>query len=505
MKIRGHWLNRFLMQLTFVGAISHMQTSSHSVMANDSTAHLRVEISPSLPLDPLAIQTMADYDLTLCLYRTWFEYDEGRKAMPGIVSAWQFDDAGGKYIFTIAPQTKWSDGSPLTSDQLISNLKRAVYVKKDSFGGAISEIVAIEKAKVLSSTKFELPTRNGKPSESFFQRMGSIFLAPIHPSDFDSNFAIKGNQLSSGPYKIESITPTQLSLAINTNDGLAPKERVSIIAMKRDSVTQLNDFILGKSWANILQTATLMPLSLATQVQAKKLPYWTRGIDRVSRLKPLGTGAKLEERRHFLVEFGKVWRTLDLGVLSFNAKRALSLQPLGYPLFNELDYGRARATNGKLLKSIKIVVRHGPQFEVQRPLIEKAAQALGVKVQWVSVKTYAESSAAEKADPEIGFNLISFGVADPEPATWMGLVLDETGFFSDVEKQDVIEFKKMAAIADKAKEIAEFKKLLEKMAYRGSYLPLLHFSTLSIGQVGINFNGIKELDETVDYSKLIVR
>lgn len=98
---------------------------------------------------------------------------------------------------------------------------------------------------------------------------------------------------------------------------------------------------------------------------------------------------------------------------------------------------------------------------------------------------------------------MSFGVADPEPATWMGLVFSDNNFIS-FDESDKQEFKRVAALASKEQEVAGFKALLKSLALRGAYFPLFHFSTLAIGQKNLNFSQIKELDETVNFAKVIV-
>jgi hypothetical protein len=123
-------------------------------------------------------------------------------------------------------------------------------------------------------------------------------------------------------------------------------------------------------------------------------------------------------------------------------------------------------------------------------------------VDWKAVEVtqfYREFSTAHDTD----FLLINFGVADPEPTTWMGLLFSENNFIS-FEEQDRVEFQKISASKSKEAEVAAYKKLLERIALRGGFLPLFHFSTLSIGQRNMNFKAIRELDETVNFSKVIL-
>ena len=85
----------------------------------------------------------------------------------------------------------------------------------------------------------------------------------------------------------------------------------------------------------------------------------------------------------------------------------------------------------------------------------------------------------------------------------MGLIFSENNFIS-FDQTDKDEFKRVAALPSKAEEVMGFKALLKSLALRGAYLPLLHFSTLSIGHKNLNFDNIKELDETVNLGKVIL-
>lgn len=476
-----------------------MTMSNPPVSAGQIKTPIRVEINPKLPLDPLNIQTMSDYDLALCLYRTWFEFDAGRKAIPGIVESWAFDGKTGKYSFSISSRAKWSDGTDISSEHLIQNLHRAKDLKS-SFGEAISGIVDLGSAKVLSAKKFEIQTKNKQPSESLFQRLGSIFLAPIHPSDWNASSTVTGNNRVSGPYAVSKIAAAGLELVRNENDFLGSPQRVEKIEIRLNSETDLTSFLEGRSWATVMQTSSLLPFEAAEKLTALKLPYWTRGHDRASVLYPVGAdAAQVQENRKILQAFGAKWHEKSKTKLPLNVAVARSLQPVGYPLRVELEFKPAQP---KEKKTVRILARKSIQSDSQRPKIDEAFQKLGMAASWVFVASFQELLAARKSGKH-DFALMNVGVADPEPTTWMGLIIKEDSMFADVEKGDIADFKAAARATSKTQEVELLRALLKRMGERGSYLPLFHYSTLSIGRPGLSFENVGELDETVDYSKLI--
>lgn len=465
---------------------------------------INVDLAPALPLDPLKVVTMADYDVQLCLYRTWFDYDSSRKARPGLIDKWTFDSTRGTYNFEIAANSKWSDGSPIEPKHLIANLRRAVSLKT-TYGEAIGSIIRMDTIRILSQNSFEIEMRDHQPSENFFQRMGSVFLSPIHPSDWSDDLILKQNTKTSAGYVIEKIEDSGMRLVKNEFYTRDFEHRASAINIRFNPTTKLEEFVTGKAWATVMQTATLMPLPLARAIKEKHLPFWTRGYDRVSLLKPLGKGKLLTERRKFVEAFGAKWVKKDPGALPLNSAKAMSLQPRGYPLFEEFSGYQlcSVSTACNFEKVITVIVRDNPQSDFQIPLFVEVFKDLGVELKVVKASSYWDLVKQVKADPGIDLELVSFGVADPEPATWMGLVMNESSLFVDVEPTDLRTFKQLTAEQNKDREVAGFRSLLTSIAQRGSYVPLFHFSSLSLGQPGISFKNIGELDETVTYSKII--
>lgn len=466
---------------------------------------LQVSSTPKLPLDPSKIQTMADYDLALSLYRTWFNYDSSGKASPGIIASWKFISKSGSYNFTIAEGTQWSDGSRLTSDHLIKNLERIIR-SNTSYGIAIESIIDVNKIDKIDINNFSIAIKNREPSEAFFQRMGSIFLAVTHPKDWNAEGNLTNNNITIGPYKILEKNSTDMILDRNKYDKLANDKRIDKIHFKLGRpATNLNDFLENKTFENITQTYTLIPNELYNKIISLKLPFWTRAYDRVSYIAPIKPYAKNSQKlRNFLKALGNKFHeeNNDLDIPKA-AKKALSLQPKGYPLNDQLNYEQNIQS---LPNEVSILAIEGHQYEIQKKVIEKLAKKLKaeVKIKWTTKKTTASFLEELKDNSVFDLKILSFGVADPEASTWLSLVLNKENPFVEISPVDMIEFEKILnSHSGNQKEVLDLKKLLTKIGERGSYLPLFHFSTMSLAQPGISFENINELDETVDYSKLI--
>lgn len=467
---------------------------------------LKIRLGYVLPVDPSLVQTMADYDLSLVLSRTWFDYDESRRAIPGLIQSWDFDAKKGGYNFKIHPNAKWSDGKSLTATELYLNLKRGVENPKSTYGVGMRGIIDLSTFYKKNDSEFFIGTVSKKPTEAFFQRMGSIFWAVVAPEDFASNMfeRVKANSRSLGPYVIKSIAADQICLEKNKNFvGDLKQAAVKVYIKNVTSKFDLNDFLDNKTWENYAQVDTLIDAKLGVKLQEKKLPIWTRGSDRMSILRPHGDGELLKKRQILGLMIAKSFHSRK-AVLNLNVTKALSMQPLGYPLHVNFDYNKITSDSSVPLKKIRILSYESSFHEFHKNALEPIFKELNVSVEWDvrSRAEYLDLVSNEKESPH-DFELSGFGVADPEPSTWLGLVFGSN--FIKFSEADRNEFKKIAEHKAEGDEVVGFKSLLTKIQSDGGFVPLFFYSTLSIGKPPMSFSNIRELDETVDYSKIIFK
>ena len=456
---------------------------------------LQVRRAYTLPVDPLHIRMMPDYDLSLLMFRTWFNYDEGRSAQPGLIKSWRFEPATGTYFFTIDPAAKWSNGKQITSDELFQNIRRAIDAKT-SYGLTFNSIVNLSSFEKLGANQFSLQMKDKKPSAALFQRLGSIFLAVTSPLDFSNipSQRLKSNTVSAGPFVIDQSSEEEITFIPNThfNEGRSSGP-TKIIVRKPEPEFDLMKFLDGKTWENLTQLTTIIPPEAAKKIFADKIPYWTRGHDRVSLLKPLGHGRELKNRRAILREVAAEFANLSLPPSDLKVMKARSLQPPGYPLVQDLVFPKSDL-NLKHDGPIKILRPNNYYGEFHEKTLAPIFKKLGLNVEWKSVAQRDFVKATDE-DTSLDFVLINFGVADPEPTTWVSLIFEQS--FVSFDKKDEVAFKEAAALNSPTKEIKKYKAILKDIAGRGGYLPLFHFSTLAIARKGISFKDLHELDGLV--------
>lgn len=458
---------------------------------------LKFQNSFSLPLDPIKLKTMAEYNFALLNNRNWFEYEGGTKVIPSIIESWNFDKKTGEYLFTISPSAKWSDGSAITPDQLHFNLIRAIRFKS-SYGKAISSIMDLGSFKVRSRSSFTLSTKNKKPSENFFERMGTVFLSIVHPKDVDPlTLKVKASTLSSGPYVITALNGSTLSLSPNLYYPQIKNAPQEIQLDLNPPPFDIERFLLGKSWENIAQLSSFVPKDWEEKIKQKHLPYWTRSHDRVSLLRP-GFGKKLARGKKIIQAIQASFCEYPLTTkLPFNVTRAQSLQPAPYPLFHTpIKYGKKSFPKGE----IKILTSNSAAFSFHKEILDAHFKKINVSVTWDEVPflEYAKKLSNSKNHDII---LVSFGVADPEPATWVSLINDAK--FIHFSNEDITQFKKILNSTNNNLVAKKLRALLAKIMTEGGYVPIFYGSTLALAHKGISFENIRELDETINLSKII--
>lgn len=458
---------------------------------------LRIQNHVDLPFDPLQLKSMAEYNFALLATRNWFEYDEGRKPLPGIVESWIFQPDNGIYTFYISKMAKWSDGSQITASDLKFNLDRAVRLHT-SYGQSISALVDFSTYKEVSSLEFKIATKDKKPSTSFFERMGSVFLAIVSPSDVDlSTMKVKSNKQSAGPFVVQSSDDFATMMVPNRFFKNGKNTAGKILLGNKASTFEIDNFLEGKSWENLSQFTSFVPASWEEKIKKNKLPYWTRGHDRVSLFRP-GYGAKNERGRQIIKAINSVFCDYkEKNKLPFNVARSFSLQPESYPLHHEkLSCGSSKFPEGK----IKILAPEIPAFDFHKEVLSDFFKYKGIDAVWDTLafpKYVEELGKTENHD----IIFLNFGVADPEPATWMSLIRDAK--FVSLDEKDLKDFEFILKIDNKLESIVQFKNLLKEVLHKGGYAPLYYGSTLALGHKGLSFKQMSELDETINLSKVI--
>ncbi len=115
--------------------------------------------APSSPLDSVKMLDLAAYGVIAQCFE-YLAYTGGDlQLLPGLAEKWEPNDDGSEWTFTIRQGVMWQDGSPLTTDDVVSTMDRLVTAGNSALKGVIEKGSA--KATDASTVVFTLTGPNG--------------------------------------------------------------------------------------------------------------------------------------------------------------------------------------------------------------------------------------------------------------------------------------------------------------------------------------------------------
>jgi peptide/nickel transport system substrate-binding protein len=170
-----------------------------------------------------------------------------------LASRWDVSQDQRSYMFTIRPEARWSDGSPVTADDVVFSLR---IVQDPQFPGAVlssswKDIVATELDP--THVRFTLPGKNA----SFLATVSTLDIVPAHlligKSMADiAGPSFPGQVVGSGPYMLSQLLPDRVLLDRNPFawrkpwiDSIVlrsfPSESAALDALDRGQVDGVSD------------------------------------------------------------------------------------------------------------------------------------------------------------------------------------------------------------------------------------------------------------------------
>lgn len=108
-----------------------------------STQEFRIiATEPSAGLDPATAVTQASLRVMELLYDTLIDYDEDNTLVPMIAEKWEVSDDGLTYVFTIRENAAFSDGSAITTSDVVYSIERAI--NNEAMGSRLAGVDSVE-------------------------------------------------------------------------------------------------------------------------------------------------------------------------------------------------------------------------------------------------------------------------------------------------------------------------------------------------------------------------
>jgi oligopeptide transport system substrate-binding protein len=199
------------------------------------------------------------YDLNVGLTA----YDFKGALVPGLAESWTISEDGRTYTFTLREGLKWSDGSPLTADDVVWSFRRlltpATAARFASFFYAIENARAVvrgeqapEKLGVSSPDPHTVVFKLQFPAAYFLQNLASNPGAPVPRRAIEKHgrrWTRPGRLLSTGAFRLAEYVP-QSHITLEKNPHYFAADTVRLDGVKyfptQNLSTQFNRYLAGE-------------------------------------------------------------------------------------------------------------------------------------------------------------------------------------------------------------------------------------------------------------------
>lgn len=213
-----------------------------SVRAVDP-AEVRILVQEPSTFDPSAQADAATAAITAQLYETLTAYDASLNLQPALAGSWDVAEDGRRVVFHLRPELHFSDGSPLTAEDVVGSWLRIidpvspaplaalmidVRGARDYLAGRSTDPATVGLRASGSDVEVELE----RPGADFPAIVSAPIFAVVPPAawrDGEDAFGLK--KVVSGGYSIQAITAEEITLERNERywAGPAPIRTVRLI------------------------------------------------------------------------------------------------------------------------------------------------------------------------------------------------------------------------------------------------------------------------------------
>ena len=153
-------------------------TFAKRISSRNSNSYVEGRVGAISTLNPLfSNQNDIDKSIQELVFEKFIYIDSSGEILPGIASSWDIKDDGKVYEFDIKLDHIWSDGTPLTVDDIQFTFETAIELFStqgyDTVGSGIED-VSVEVVDN-DTVRFELPEIN-----ALFPELVSVYIVPKH-------------------------------------------------------------------------------------------------------------------------------------------------------------------------------------------------------------------------------------------------------------------------------------------------------------------------------------
>jgi peptide/nickel transport system substrate-binding protein len=173
------------------------------------------ETVPPQTFDPTQSSQIATMYAWQLVYNGLVRVDKQGQVQPDLALSWTMSPDGRSYDFTLRPNAKFSDGSPVTADDVVFSFQRLLSGGLPYAQARFPNLASVTRLDD-THARFTLT----KPDAGFLLNLGSPFLigSAVLSKNFLSSHSAKTDVLGAGPFKVVSYTPNN-ELVLQRNDN----------------------------------------------------------------------------------------------------------------------------------------------------------------------------------------------------------------------------------------------------------------------------------------------
>jgi oligopeptide transport system substrate-binding protein len=184
----------------------------------------RIVISGTSTFDPAAAGDSGSAEVDAQLFETLTAFDSGLTLRPALAASWQVLDGGRRVTFTLRDRLRFSDGTPLTSADVVRSWLRLLDPAHPSpLASLLDEVegAVAYRTGAGSASAVGFSTPDQRTVDVTFSRPQSDFPAIVSSPSFGivpdgvSDWNDPTHIPVSGGYSVTAVTPTEITLAAN--------------------------------------------------------------------------------------------------------------------------------------------------------------------------------------------------------------------------------------------------------------------------------------------------
>jgi len=193
--------------------------------------------------DPTGIVYVGDWDIFQNLYSTLVEMATAKAVKPALAERWTQSADGKRWVFYLRKNLHWSDGAPLTTEQVAASLNRTA---KGTIHTNLKSYV--ESIKALPDYQIEMILK--KTPSNFLTLLSFVDCSILHPDAYKGD-TFTWDAPNSGAFRVISYKDTEFELIANPYYWNNTSDRIQRVIVTKpplgDSSLRIAT-LLNKSW-----------------------------------------------------------------------------------------------------------------------------------------------------------------------------------------------------------------------------------------------------------------